>query len=54
MKMRSEVFTLVKIQVVFWVVTPYSVIVKHQCFKGSCCLHLQEVDFVIYILLLQF
>jgi hypothetical protein len=40
--MRFDVFTAVKIQVnVFWVVTPYSDVVEHQCFGGPCCLHLQ-------------
>jgi hypothetical protein len=35
------VFTAVKIQVeVFWVVTPCSVVVGYQCFRGPCCLHL--------------
>jgi len=39
--MRFEVFTP-KIQVeVFWVVTPCSVVVVHQSFRGPCCLHLQ-------------
>jgi hypothetical protein len=26
---------------VFWVVTPYSVVVGYQRFRGPCCLHLQ-------------
>jgi len=26
---------------VFWVVTPCSVVVGHQCFGRTCCLHLQ-------------
>jgi len=28
--------------VVFWVVTPYSVTVGYQHFRGPCCLHLQD------------
>jgi hypothetical protein len=26
---------------VFWVVTPCSVVVRYQCFRGTCNLHLQ-------------
>jgi hypothetical protein len=38
----SEVFMAVSFHVeVFWVMTPYSVIVGHQRFGGPCCLHLQ-------------
>jgi hypothetical protein len=30
-----------------WVVTPYSDVVKYQCFGGPCCFHLQgEVNAV--------
>jgi hypothetical protein len=37
-----EVFTVVRIQVdVFWVVTPCSVAVGYQRFRGPSCLHLQ-------------
>jgi hypothetical protein len=28
--------------VVFWVVTPYSVVVGYQRFRGPCCLYLQD------------
>jgi hypothetical protein len=36
-----EVTTAVKIRdEVFWVVTPYSVVVEYQCFGGPCCLPL--------------
>jgi len=39
---RFEVFTAVKIQVVFFrVVTPCGYVVGYQCFEGPCCLHLQ-------------
>jgi hypothetical protein len=38
---RFKVFTVVQIQVVFWVVTPYSFAVGYQRFGGPCCLHLQ-------------
>jgi len=34
-----EAFTAM-FQVVFWVVTPCSVVVGYQRFRGSCCLHL--------------
>jgi len=35
-------FTAVMFQVeVFWVVTPCSVVVGYQSFRGPCCLHLQ-------------
>jgi hypothetical protein len=37
------VFTMVKIQVVFWVVMPFSV-VGNQHFGGPCCLYLQDED----------
>jgi len=34
---------MVKIQVgVFWVETPWSVVVGQQCFGGPRCLHLQD------------
>jgi hypothetical protein len=36
---RFEALTAVKIQVVFWVVMPCSVVVGYQCFRGSCQLH---------------
>jgi hypothetical protein len=38
--MRFEVFTTVKIQVEFWLVTRYNVVVGYQRFSGPCCLHL--------------
>jgi hypothetical protein len=42
---KSEVLTAVKVQVeVFWVVTPYSVVVGYQRFEVSCYLHLQGED----------
>jgi hypothetical protein len=35
-----EVFTAVKIQVeVFWVLTPRTVVVRHQRFRSPCCIH---------------
>jgi hypothetical protein len=35
---RLEVFTVMKIQfVVFWVVTPFSDMVRYQCFRGLYC-----------------
>jgi hypothetical protein len=35
-------FTAMEIHVmVFWVMTPCSNMVGHQCFRGPCCLHLQ-------------
>jgi hypothetical protein len=38
---KFEVFMAAKIQVeVFWVVTPCSVVVGYQRFRGPCCLHL--------------
>jgi hypothetical protein len=38
----SEVFTAVMIEVsVFWVVTPCSVVVGYQSYRGPCCLHPQ-------------
>jgi len=39
--LRFDVFTVVKIQVVFWVVMLCSVVVGYRCFRGYCCLHLQ-------------
>jgi len=37
-----EALTVVMFQVeIFWVVTPCSV-VGYLCFRGSCCLHLQN------------
>jgi hypothetical protein len=40
--MRVEVLTVVEIQIeVFWVVMLCSVVVGYQCFRGSCCLHVQ-------------
>jgi hypothetical protein len=29
---------------VFWIVTPCSLILKYLCSRGTCCLHLQEGD----------
>jgi hypothetical protein len=26
---------------VLWVVMPWSIVVGYQCFRGSCCLHLE-------------
>jgi len=44
---RSEIFTPVKILVeVFWVVSPCSVVVGYQRFRGPCCLHLLGCDTV--------
>jgi hypothetical protein len=41
-KSSFEVFTAVTFQgEVFWVVTPCSVVVVHQRFRGPCSLHLQ-------------
>jgi len=37
---RIEVFTAMMIQVVvFWVVTPCSIVIGYQSFRGLCCLH---------------
>jgi hypothetical protein len=36
---RFEVFTQMKIQVVFWAVMPDSVAVGSQCFREPFCLH---------------
>jgi len=34
-----------KIQVtVFWIVTPCSNVAGYQCFRASCCLHLEPED----------
>jgi hypothetical protein len=39
---RFDAFTVLNIQFeVFWVVTPYSVVVEYQRFEGQWCLHLQ-------------
>jgi len=39
---RFEVFTAMKIEFeVFCVLMSCSVVVRYQCFTGSCCLHLQ-------------
>jgi len=36
-----ETFTAVMFQVdIFWVVTSYNIVVRYQCFRGPCCLHL--------------
>jgi hypothetical protein len=45
--MRFQAFTTVKIQIeILWVVTPCSVVVGYQRFRGPCCLHLQgELNF---------
>jgi hypothetical protein len=44
---RSEVFASVKIQVeVFWFVTPCSIVVGYQRFRGPWCLHLLGCDAV--------
>jgi len=38
-----EAFTAVIFQVeILWVVTPCSVVVRYQRFRGPCCLHLQD------------
>jgi hypothetical protein len=43
---RFGVFRAVNIQVEgFWVVVPCSVVVGYQCFRGPCCLHLQDEVF---------
>jgi hypothetical protein len=34
-------FKVLKRLMVFWVVTPYSVVVGYQCFGSPCCFHLQ-------------
>jgi len=40
-----EALTVVLFQVeVFWVVTPCSVVVGYQCFRGPCHLHQQGKD----------
>jgi hypothetical protein len=42
---RFEVFAVVKIQVeVFWDVTPHSIVVGYQCFRGLCSQHLMSED----------
>jgi hypothetical protein len=38
---RFEVFRVEKIHVIFWVVMPCSFVVRY-CFRGPCCLHLQQ------------
>jgi hypothetical protein len=38
--MRFEVYTVVKIQVAFWVVMLCSVVVGCHCFGGPCCIYL--------------
>jgi len=41
---RFELFTPLKIQVVvFWVLTPCSVVAGYQRFRGPCCLQLKLV-----------
>jgi hypothetical protein len=47
------VFTAVKIQVAFWVVTPCSVVVGYQRFGGPYCLHLQG-DKLLYFQVMAF
>jgi len=38
---RLEIFTVMKFYVMFfWVITPCSDAVGHQCFRGPCCLYL--------------
>jgi hypothetical protein len=39
--MRFEVLTVVKMSMVFWVVTPCGLVGRYQCFGGTYCLHLQ-------------
>jgi hypothetical protein len=40
---KFEIFTAVNIKVEsFWVVMLCSVVVVYQCFRGPCCLHLQD------------
>jgi hypothetical protein len=36
---RFEVIVVVNVQVGFWVVTPCSVVVGYQHFRGPCCLN---------------
>jgi len=38
--LKKENKSLNYIQVLFWVVTPFSVAIEYQRFGGSCCLHL--------------
>jgi hypothetical protein len=37
---RLEIFTLMKIYVIFWVMTPCNGVVRYQYYGGTCCLHL--------------
>jgi hypothetical protein len=47
---KSEVFIAGKIQVVFfWVVTPCSVVIGYQHFRGPCCLNLQGTSLFHYV-----
>jgi hypothetical protein len=44
-----EIFTVMKIQdEVFWVVSPCSVVVGYQHFRGPCCLHLVKIQFEVF------
>jgi hypothetical protein len=41
-QMRSEAFMAVKIQVMlFWLITPCSLLCRYQCFEGTYYLHAQ-------------
>jgi hypothetical protein len=38
--LRYKVLTAVTVKIiVFWVVAPCSLVVRHQCFGGTCCLN---------------
>jgi hypothetical protein len=44
---RSEVLKAVKMSMlIFWVVTPCALVSRYQCFGGTCCLHLQSIQWV--------
>jgi hypothetical protein len=38
---RFEAFAALKIKIeILWVVTPFSIVIGYQCFRGRCCLQL--------------
>jgi hypothetical protein len=40
-----QVLTLMNVQItVFWDVIPLSLVARYQCFRGTCCLHLQDPE----------